>query len=170
MPRCWKVSIPRNWSRSSDPSPHRSGAYLNPARHSWQICPATNLPAPACPLAGAKTRQPRQARADLRGLVFAPRPLPNGVPPYGQQTDDASTGRAIRRFEEKGREESFRQTSSRSKESWSASRYPLRPCRRFPIAIPPPRARCCCHRHRRISARASRYRRRDRRTSHRWRR
>jgi hypothetical protein len=39
-----------------------------------------------------------------------PRPLPNGLQPYGQQTDDASTGRAIRRFEEKGREESFRQT------------------------------------------------------------
>jgi hypothetical protein len=45
-----------------------------PLKLSWQIWPATNLPAPACPLAGAIPRQPSQARADLQavGLPHAP--------------------------------------------------------------------------------------------------
>jgi protein ImuB len=44
------------------------------------------------PPAGALPRQPRQARADSQAPVLAPRPLPNGVPPYGQKTDERSIG------------------------------------------------------------------------------
>jgi hypothetical protein len=57
---------------------------MNIAADPWQICPQTNLPAPACPRQ-ARSAPARQARADWRWRSAAPRPLPNGPRPYGQR-------------------------------------------------------------------------------------
>jgi hypothetical protein len=73
----------------------------NSASFSWQICPSTNLPAPACPLAGALPRQPSQARADYKGLPRHHAPCPTAFRLLGKKPMNVPQEHSSDGFEEK---------------------------------------------------------------------